>query len=272
MSYPLSIEAVIKKFALQPNKKLGQNFLLDTDITDKVVRCAGNLKEFNVLEIGPGAGTLTRSILFANAKSVTAIEMDPRCYEAVLDLQAFQQDKLRVIQADALKLDLKDICHGPNWKIIANLPYNIGSELLLNFLKHADLFSSITIMLQKEVVDRLIAQPGSKSYGRLSIIAQLLAKVEKNFDIEPIHFFPPPKITSSVITLVPYATPLYQCDLQKLSAITNLLFQQRRKMIRAILKNKAPNIESLLLSLNIAPTARPEELTIEQFCELAALV
>lgn len=269
MPYPLSIEAVIKKFDLQPNKKLGQNFLLDSDITDKIVRCAGKLENFHVLEIGPGAGTLTRSILFAHPDSITAVEMDDRCYRAILDLQQFYPEILKVVHADALKINFSDLCASPKYKIIANLPYNIGTELLIKFLYNLHLFDSITIMLQKEVVERLISQPGNKSYGRLSIITQLLAITEKNFDVEPECFYPPPRVTSSVITLKPRPAPLFECSLDALSSLTNLLFQQRRKMIRSILKNKAENIEKLLTSLNISPTSRPEQLTIEQFCLLA---
>jgi len=266
-----SIQETISKYKLSPNKKLGQNFLLDTDITDKIVRVAGNLTGINIIEIGPGAGTLTRSLIASDAKSITAIELDRNCILALEKLVELASGKLKILQADALKFKEEELLLNPV-KIIANLPYNIGTELILKWLHKRSLFSSITVMLQKEVVDRIIAQPGTKDYGRLSIISQFTCEIRKEFEVPPQAFFPAPKVFSAVVTLVPRRELMYDCDLEKLENCTRLLFQNRRKMIRAILKNKLPNIEEMLSKLGIMATSRPEVLTIKNFCDIANLL
>jgi 16S rRNA (adenine1518-N6/adenine1519-N6)-dimethyltransferase len=266
-----TIQEVIKIYNLSPNKKLGQNFLLDTDITDKIVLSAGNLQGFNVLEIGPGAGTLTRSILASKAEKVYAVEMDIKCVAALESLIALNRDRLQVIKGDALKINEEEIIQIPT-KIIANLPYNIGTELILKWLSRPHLFTSITVMLQQEVVDRIVAKPSTPHYGRLSIICQYLCEVEKRFDVAPHHFYPPPKVISSVVNLKPLAKPLYDCDLNKLNYITQVLFNQRRKMIRATLKNYITDLDATFKKLNIDPCARPENLKIEEFCALSNVI
>ncbi len=263
-----SISETIKKYNLTPSKKLGQNFILDTDITDRIVLASGNLENINVLEIGPGVGSLTRSLIASKAAKIFAVEMDKNCIIALQDLATHQQDRLNIIHGDALHFIEEDAIPQPI-KIIANLPYNIGTELVLKWLHKINMFESITVMLQKEVVERMIALPSTAYYGRLSIICQLLCYVEKRFDIAPHHFYPPPRVTSSVITFKPRKEPLYNADIAKIEKITQILFNQRRKMIRSILKNKVEGLEVLLEELQISPLSRPEDLSIKNFCDLA---
>ncbi|MBA8666336.1 16S rRNA (adenine(1518)-N(6)/adenine(1519)-N(6))-dimethyltransferase RsmA [Holosporaceae bacterium 'Namur'] len=262
-----SISEIIKRYKLTPNKKLGQNFILDTDITDRIVLSAGNLKGVNVLEIGSGAGTLTRSLLASNAEKIVAVEMDVNCIKALETLIAANVERLKVVQGDALKIKEEEIIGYPA-KVIANLPYNIGTELVLKWIIKTNLFKSITVMLQKEVVERMSAMPSTAHYGRLSIICQLLCEVEKKFDVEAHHFYPPPKVTSSIVTITPRKEPLYNANISKVEKMTQILFSQRRKMVRSILKNKVQDLESMLEELNINPLARPENLTLKNFCDL----
>lgn len=264
------LREVIEKHELRAKKSLGQNFLLDQNITDKIVRSVGDITEGTTIEIGPGPGGLTRSILRAGAKKVIAIEFDPRAIEALQSLIDSSEGRLRVIQADALSTNLLDIApEGPR-RIIANLPYNIATPLLTGWLEQIrndyNAFESMTLMFQKEVGDRILAAHGNKTYGRLSIISQWPCNVKKAYDLPPNAFVPPPKIYSSVINFRPKQLdnsnePVFST----VEEITKSAFGKRRKMIRASMKNYLPQIEQAKLD----PTLRAEQLSVADFIEIA---
>lgn len=260
-----SLRTTIHRFGLNPHKKLGQNFLTDDTLLHHIVSCAGVLEGEHVLEIGPGPGGLTRAILFGKATSLCVIEQDPRCVEALQQLAAYD-DRLTIIEGDALKFDEASLFDTP-FHIIANLPYHIATQLLLKWLGHVDSIKSMTLMFQKEVADRIMASPRTKSYGRLSVISQWLCDVEHHMDIEPEAFFPPPKVTSSVISLRP-KNKRFDADKMQLEKFTQRAFQHRRKTLSSSLKSFYPHIKEALDALDISHTARAEELTIEQFCKL----
>jgi 16S rRNA (adenine1518-N6/adenine1519-N6)-dimethyltransferase len=265
-------QEVIKKYNLTPNKKLGQNFLLDFFITDKIVLSHGNLSDVEILEVGPGPGTLTRSLLASQAKKIFAIEMDERCIKFLNDLAALSDDRLVIIQGDALKLDESSLT-SDKLVVIANLPYNIGTNLILKWLENISLFKSITVMLQKEVAERICATPSSKEYGRLSIISQLYCDTEILFDVAPENFFPPPKVTSSILRLIPLAKPRYEFNKDHLEKIVRTAFAMRRKVIKTALKPIfGSNIDSILSKTNIDPMSRAENISIEAYCKLSTLV
>ena len=254
---------VISRFGLNSRKKFGQHFLLDLNLTSKIVRAAGNLSACTVIEIGPGPGGLTRALLDSGAKQVIAIERDPRCVEAIEDLASHYNGRLKVIDANALELNLAGLCQGPK-KIVANLPYNEATPLLISWLKSINQFESLTLMFQKEVADRLTASPGNKTYGRLSVLAQWLCHTNHEFDIARTAFTPPPKVESTLVTLTPRAEPL-TADWQNFEKVTRAAFGQRRKMLRASLKPLNVDLESF----GIDPTARAETLSVDQFCTIA---
>jgi 16S rRNA (adenine1518-N6/adenine1519-N6)-dimethyltransferase len=254
---------VISRFGLNSRKKFGQHFLLDLNLTSKIARAAGNLSACTVIEIGPGPGGLTRALLDSGAKQVIAIERDPRCVEAIEDLASHYNGRLKVIDANALELNLAGLCQGPK-KIVANLPYNVGTPLLISWLKSINQFESLTLMFQKEVADRLTASPGNKTYGRLSVLAQWLCHTNHEFDIARTAFTPPPKVESTLVTLTPRAEPL-AADWQNFEKVTGAAFGQRRKMLRASLKSLNVDLESF----GIDPTARAETLSVDQFCTIA---
>lgn len=265
------VKEIIRKYKLLPDKKLGQHFLLDSSITDQIVLSAGSLKEKTIMEIGAGPGGLTRSLLASEAKKVVAVETDNRCIAALNEIQAVAGDRLEVIQTDALKFDESTITD-QKITIIANLPYNIGTALLLKWLERPELFESIIVMLQKEVVDKIIAQPKAKNYGRLAILCQWLCEVETIFDLEPFYFYPPPKVDSSVIRLIPRIKVQYPCDKKRLERITAQAFSMRRKIIKTSLKGiLGADITQKLEALDINPNCRAEELSVEQFCRIASL-
>ena len=258
---------VINRFGLDARKKLGQHFLLDLNLTARIARSAGDLSNCAVVEIGPGPGGLTRALLQAGAKQVIAVERDPRCVEAIEDLGRHFDGRLKVIAADALKLDIGALAEGP-MKIVANLPYNVATPLLIGWLHQIERYQSLTLMFQKEVADRLTASPGGKTYGRLSVLTQWLCHTNHDFNIARTAFTPPPKVESTVVTLTPRPAPLAVCDWQKLEKVTAAAFGQRRKMLRASLKPLGVDLESL----GIEPTARAETLSPEQFCAIARLI
>lgn len=263
------IKEILKSYNIAADKRLGQNFLFDGNLTDRIARCSGSLVEKNVIEIGSGPGLLTRSILAAGAEVVTAIEKDQRCFEALNDyLVPKATGRLTVINEDALKEEIYDKIEG-KVKIIANLPYNISTELLFLWLDKIEKFESLTLMFQKEVAMRIMASPKSKEYGRLSIKAQLLCHISNEFDIPPSAFFPPPKVTSTVITLVPRNKPLAEVNWQTLDKICKATFGQRRKTLRSSLKQLCKNPAELLSAANIEENRRSEELSVEEFCVLA---
>ena len=260
-----TIRESLSKFDLKAKKSLGQNFLLDTEFTDKIAQASA---PFNgcVIEIGPGPGGLTRSILLHGAQEVIAIEKDPRAISFLEELKNAAKPRLQIKQADALTQTVWTFGSKPR-QIIANLPYNIATQLLILWLKHINAFDKLTLMFQKEVAERIVAQPGYKNFGRLSVLTNWLTTSEILFDVPASAFTPRPKITSTVIQLLPRETPLYQCKIKHLEKVTQIAFNQRRKMLRASFKQFGGT--EMLSSLGIDPQLRPQELSIENFCTLA---
>ncbi len=258
----------MRKFLLKPKKSLGQNFILSSEITKKIVALAGSLENFNVIEIGPGYGALTREILVHNPKSLLSIEKDRDLVKHHDQLLNEHQGKYRIIEADALHVIEEELIERPV-KVIANLPYNISVALFLKWLNNIKFFTNLTLMFQKEVADRITARPNSKDYGSLSVLSQLLCDIKKEFDIEPKEFFPRPKIHSSVITVNPLPTPKFAVNLETLTRLTRAVFAQRRKMLRNSLQNITNHAETVLENAKLSGNERPENLTIEQFCLLA---
>jgi len=256
---------VIKRFDLGARKSLGQHFLLDLNLCARIARAAGDLNGVNVIEIGPGPGGLTRALLQAGAKRVVAVERDSRCVAALAELAAAYPGRLEIIEADALETDVTALAPAPR-RIVANLPYNVATPLLLGWLRHVRDFEGLTLMFQKEVAARLAAKPGSKSYGRLSVITQWLAEVRHEFNVSNEAFTPPPKVASSVVSLIPRPEPLAPADWEMLEKVTARAFGQRRKMLRASLKPLGLDF----VALGIEPTARAEDLSVEQFCRIAS--
>jgi 16S rRNA (adenine1518-N6/adenine1519-N6)-dimethyltransferase len=262
------LREVIRRHDLAARKALGQNFLLDLNLTSRIARAAAPLEHADVIEIGPGPGGLTRALLLEGARHVTAVERDPRCVAALGELVAAFPGRLSIVEGDALVLDAAALAPPPR-KIVANLPYNIATPLLLGWLRNAEDFESLTLMFQKEVALRLAATPRSRAYGRLSVMAQWRAEVRRLFDIPPRAFVPPPKVTSSVVQLVPRAAPLAPCRFEALERVLAAGFGQRRKMLRQSLKPLDRDVEALLAAADAEPTARAEELSVTQFCALA---
>ncbi|WP_419797198.1 MAG: 16S rRNA (adenine(1518)-N(6)/adenine(1519)-N(6))-dimethyltransferase RsmA [Terasakiella sp.] len=258
---------VIAKYDLAAKKSLGQHFLLDLNLTGRVARAAGNLSECTVIEIGPGPGGLTRALLAEGAKKVIAIERDQRPIAALQEIAAAYPGRLEIIEGDALTIDPAGLCDGPR-KIVANLPYNISTQLVLNWLENITEYECLTLMFQKEVADRLAAQTRTKDYGRLSVLTQWLCDVRLDFNIKPTAFTPPPKVMSTVATLVPRDKPLVDVDRKQLERVTQAAFGQRRKMLRASLKSLGVNGEELANKAGIEPTKRAEELSVQEFCAL----
>lgn len=269
-----SLREVITFYQLQATKNLGQNFLTDLNLTRKIVRAAGDLTDIHVIEIGPGPGGLTRALLESPAASVTVVELDARCIPIMQELQKAYPDRLHIVHADALNLDISTLQPAPR-AIIANLPYNVATPLLINWLDmlyHApNALQSMTLMFQKEVAERICSEPNCKSYGRLSIIAQWLCDVSLCFDIPPSAFLPAPKVTSTVIHLTPLTAPRYSAKKVILEKILASAFNQRRKMLRSSLKNFSSNVEELLNAAHIDPQRRAETLSIEEFCRIAQI-
>jgi 16S rRNA (adenine1518-N6/adenine1519-N6)-dimethyltransferase len=262
---------VIRRFDLGARKALGQNFLLDLNLTRRIARAAAPLDQVSIIEIGPGPGGLTRALLLEGARHVTAIERDHRCIAALAELGAAFPGRLSVIEGDALVLDPASLAAAPR-KIVANLPYNVATPLLLRWLDQIGAFESLTLMFQKEVAQRLAAAPRSKDYGRLSVVTQWLCEVALLFDIPPQAFVPPPKVTSTVVRLTPRAAPLAPCRKADLERVTGAAFGQRRKMLRASLKSLGGDTAALIAAAGVPPTARAEELSVSEFCALARLI
>src|ERR1700722_342341 len=226
---------VIARHGLRTRKSLGQHFLCDLNLTRRIAECAGDVKGCTVLEIGPGPGGLTRALLATEAKKIIAIEKDRRCIEALADLVEISDGRLEVIEGDALKIDLLSFAKAP-YAIIANLPYNIGTELLIGWLKQMPAYKSMTLMFQAEVADRIAASPNSKAYGRLSVIAQFCCEVERVLDIPAQAFTPPPKVASAVVCLTPRKNRPADIPFNAMEKITAAAFGQRRKMLRSSLR------------------------------------
>jgi 16S rRNA (adenine1518-N6/adenine1519-N6)-dimethyltransferase len=262
------LREVIADAGLRAEKALGQNFLLDSNITDKIARQCGDLSALNVIEIGPGPGGLTRSLLRGGAKSVTAIEFDPRAVNALKALKEAASGRLKVVQADALETDLTTLVPAPRL-IAANLPYNIATPLLIGWLRQIredhGTYTAMILMFQKEVAQRITAPQGVKAYGRLSILSNWLCETKKLFDLPPSAFTPPPKVASSVVRLVPKAPEPNAPSFESIEKLTEAAFGQRRKMIRSSLKNYAAALEALAID----PSKRAEELPIEDYIRIA---
>jgi len=259
---------VIARHGLAARKSLGQNFLLDLNLIARIARAAEPLDGINVIEIGPGPGGLTRALLASGAAGVAAIERDQRCVEALEELVGTYPGRLRVIAEDALSVDPKSLVPAPR-KIVANLPYNIATALLLRWLPDLDAYQSLTLMFQKEVAARLAAKPRTSAYGRLSVLVQWTARVTALFDVTPRAFVPAPKVTSTLVRIEPRDAPLSPCRRQDLERVTAAAFGQRRKMLRQSLRSLGTDPEPLLSAAGIEPTRRAEELSVEAFCSLA---
>jgi 16S rRNA (adenine1518-N6/adenine1519-N6)-dimethyltransferase len=262
---------VINTHDLRAKKSLGQNFLLDLNLTGKIARQAGDLRACDVLEVGPGPGGLTRALLLEGARKVVAIEQDVRCLPALQEISDHTNNRLHVLQGDALAINpLEHLT--PPIRIVSNLPYNVGTELLTRWLSPAEwppFWQSLTLMFQKEVAQRIVAAPRTKAYGRLSILCQWLTKPRIVMEISPAAFTPPPKVTSAVVHLERLDTPAFPADAKTLNHVVAKAFGQRRKMLRASLKSVHPDIETCLLAADIKPTQRAEEIPLENFCALA---
>lgn len=263
------LREIIAAHGLSAKKALGQNFLCDLNITDKIARAAGDLSSGTTFEIGPGPGGLTRSLLRSGAERVIAVEFDPRAIAALDSLKNAAQNRLDIVNADALTLDLVPLAAQTPRRIVANLPYNIATPLLIGWLRQMrtdpNAFESLTLMFQREVADRLVAQPKTKAYGRLSILAQWLCRIERKFDIPPSLFVPPPKVTSSVVHFLPRPLPPDAPVFATVEKITAAAFGQRRKMLRSSLKG----FEQVMQQSGITPSARAEDLAIEDFIRMA---
>ncbi len=265
-----SIAKHASKHGIAPIKKYGQNFIFDSSLCDKIVRVSGLQENDLVLEIGPGTAGLTRAILACNPKSLTVIETDVRCIPLLMEIRELSPN-LHIIHSDATKFDLSALSTN-KITIISNLPYQIGTELIIKWLKKLPLISSMTLMLQKEVVDRICGKVGTKSYGRLSIICQLLCSVEKCFDVNPQAFYPAPKVHSAIVKLVPYNNNVLTAELiGKVELITRLAFGKRRKMIKSSLRTLTSCIEDLLAELKIDNSSRSENLSPQDYLSLAKL-
>ena len=265
------LREVIARHGLDARKSLGQNFLFDLNLTRRIARSAAPLETSTIVEIGPGPGGLTRALLLEGARKVIAIEKDTRALPALYEIAAHYPGRLDIIEADALRYDFPAHISG-DAKIVANLPYNIATPLLTGWLTGPwpPWFSSLTLMFQKEVAERIVASPQSKTYGRLAIISQWCANARKLFDIDRRAFTPPPKITSSVVQLIPKRAREPACDVAVLEKVTAAAFGQRRKMLRSSLKSLHPDTSKFLASLGIDANLRAEQLAVADFARIAA--
>ena len=265
------LREVIAAHGLAAKKSLGQNFLFDLNLTRRIARAAGPLEGFTIVEIGPGPGGLTRALLMEGASKVIAVERDARTLPALAEISAAYPGRLEVISADALDVDWPNMIVGPA-KIVANLPYNVATALLVGWLTPnvwPPWFSSLTLMFQKEVAMRIAAKTGDEAYGRLSILSQWRCEATRLFDVNRSAFTPPPKITSSIVQLVPRAVCEPNCKVEMLERVTGAGFGQRRKMLRSSLKAAFENPEAVLAKLGLDPTTRAEQLSVADFARLA---
>jgi len=265
------LREVIATHGLSARKALGQNFILDLNLTARIARSAGDLSKADVLEVGPGPGGLTRGLLAEGARKVVAVEMDERCLPALAEIAEHYPGRLEVIQGDALQVDLSGRLLPPV-KIVANLPYNVGTELLVRWLSPPEwppFWTSLTLMFQREVAARIVAKAGDDAYGRLAILAQWRAEPHIVLDLPPQAFVPAPKVSSAVVHLDALPAPRFPADAKTLSRVTAAAFGQRRKMLRASLRSLSPDIEAHLGAVGIPPTERAERVPLEAFCALA---
>ena len=262
---------VIRTHALTAKKSLGQNFLLDLNLTAKIARQAGDLTECDVLEVGPGPGGLTRGLLAEGARRVLAIEKDARCLPALNEIAAAYPGQLQVINGDALEVD--PLAHlTPPIRVAANLPYNVGTELLVRWLTPPawpPFWQSLTLMFQREVANRIVAEPGGKAYGRLAVLAQWRSAPRIVLELPPEAFVPAPKVHSAVVHLDALPAPRFEADAAVLNRVVAAAFNQRRKMLRSALKGISADIEDRLMAAGLKPTERAEQVSLEGFCALA---
>ncbi|MBP6737752.1 MAG: 16S rRNA (adenine(1518)-N(6)/adenine(1519)-N(6))-dimethyltransferase RsmA [Rhodobacteraceae bacterium] len=265
------LREVIKAHDLVAKKQLGQNFLLDLNLTARIARAAGDLSACDVLEVGPGPGGLTRGLLAEGARRVLAVEKDPRCLPALAEIAAAYPGRLEVICGDALEVDV--LAHlTPPVRVVANLPYNVGTELLIRWLtpkQWPPFWDSLTLMFQKEVAERIVAKTRTEHYGRLALLAQWRCDARIVLTLPPEAFTPAPKVHSAVVHLTRLPAPRYPADEAVLMRLTAAAFNQRRKMLRSSLKGLAPEIEAKIVAAGLEPTARAEEISLEGFCALA---
>jgi 16S rRNA (adenine1518-N6/adenine1519-N6)-dimethyltransferase len=257
----------VRKHGLAARKSLGQHFLYDLNLTRRIARAAGDLSSGTTIEIGPGPGGLTRALLLEGAAKVIAVERDARALPALAEIQVVHPGKLEILEADALDLDAATLGEAPR-RIVANLPYNAGTPMLLAWLARPDAFERLVLMFQKEVAERICAGPGGKDYGRLAVAAQWRWRPRKLFDVAPSAFVPPPSIVSAVVELIPREAPLAPADPKTLERVVAAAFGQRRKMLRQSLKSVG-DATALCEGAGIDPTRRAETLSVEEFCALA---
>lgn len=268
------LREVIRRHGLAARKSLGQNFLLDLNLTARIARAAGPLDGAVVVEVGPGPGGLTRALLALGAARVIAIERDARALPALQEIATHYPGRLTVIEGDALAVDVRPHLESGPARVVANLPYNIATALLVGWLTvepWPPWYDSLLLMFQREVADRIVARPGSKNYGRLSVLSQWRTEPRILFDVAPSAFVPPPKVTSAVVRLVPRPEPL-PCNRAILERVTEAAFGQRRKMLRQSLKGLSENAVALLDAAGIPETERAEDVAIEGFVRLARLL
>ena len=268
------LKDVISKYEIRAKKSLGQNFLLDLNLTSKIARYAGNLKQSDVLEVGPGPGGLTRSLLNEGARQVVSIEKDNRCIAALEEIQSLFPGRLRLLQGDALSMNVTQYLTDPI-KIIANLPYNIGTELLIRWLNSKNwpsFWQSMTLMFQKEVANRIVARPGSKAYGRLSVMSQWRCNTKIAFNIPATAFTPPPKVESAIVHFEALNEPKFPAEVDNLEFVVSKAFNQRRKMLRGALKGHFINVEEGLFSIGVLPTKRAENITVQEYCAMSQIL
>jgi 16S rRNA (adenine1518-N6/adenine1519-N6)-dimethyltransferase len=266
------LREVIRAAGLSAKKSLGQNFLLDLNLTRRIARSAGPLEGVTVVEVGPGPGGLTRALLMEGAAKVIVIERDERCLAPLKDIAAAYPDRLEILSADARDIDYGSLPIAGPARLVANLPYNVGTPLLVGWLKTdpwPPWFDSLVLMFQREVAERIVAASGGKDYGRLAVLSQWRTDPRILFSLPPDAFTPKPKVASAVVKLVPKENPEPSCDISVLERVTAAAFGQRRKMLRASLKQVTPDPESLLTGLGLDPKARAETLEISDFCRIA---
>jgi 16S rRNA (adenine1518-N6/adenine1519-N6)-dimethyltransferase len=262
---------VIRRHGLLARKSLGQNFLLDLNLTGRIARAAGPIAGMTVLEVGPGPGGLTRALLAEGAARVIAVERDERAVAALGEMAAVCPDRLQIVSGDALTFDATPYLSGSPARVVANLPYNIATALLVSWLTvepWPPWYDRLVLMFQREVAERIVAKPGSKTYGRLSVLTGWRTQAKILFDIAPSAFVPPPKVTSSLVQLAPREHPL-PCDRRALERVTEAAFGQRRKMLRQSLKQLGVDPIPLLEKAGLDPTARAEDIAVEDFVALA---
>jgi 16S rRNA (adenine1518-N6/adenine1519-N6)-dimethyltransferase len=265
------LREVIRRHGLAAKKSLGQNFLLDLNLTARIARAAGALEGVTVLEIGAGPGGLTRALLALGAERVIAVERDERAIAALNEIAAHYPGRLKIVPGDALSFDPRPLLDRGSVRIVANLPYNVATPLLVMWMSAEPWppwYDAAILMFQREVAERIVAAPGTKNYGRLSILVQWRCEARILFDVHPSAFVPPPKVTSSVVQLTPRPDPL-PCERALLENVTQAAFGQRRKMLRQSLRSLGADVTTLLDAAGLSPTARAEEIPVSGFVALA---